>query len=337
MSMPLRRVRTGFTLIELLVVIAIIAVLIALLLPAVQQAREAARRIQCKNNLKQLGLALHNYHDTYNTFPIGALFGLDQWNSNRTTWLVRLMPFVEQGNLYTRADFVSRGNNRAFGANFPAAYDTNLVRSVELSILRCPSDPGSIETTGQTGVAPTSYVACIGSANNMIGINPCCPNTMPDPSGGLLTNRTWAYMAFNTTDHWGIFAASSGRRIGDITDGTSNTMAASETLVGAMSNTNPSSVAACTGGGTNLPTRAYSWYYGTTSTWYFQTIRSPNPSDIDCERQGFQSNMAARSKHVGGVQVVLADGSARFVSENINLATWRNLGNRSDGNVVSDF
>ena len=329
----------GFTLVELLVVIAIIGILVGLLLPAVQAAREAARRMSCSNNLKQLGLALHNYHDTFNAFPLGALYTTDTWNSNQTTWLVRVLPFVEQKAAFDRADFSNRGRNRAFGAAFHATYDPNLVRSFEIPGYRCPSDPGSQATTGQTGIAPTSYVACIGSANNLVGFNPCCPATLPDLSGGRIANLTWGYMAFNgsTGNYWGIFAANSRTRIAQITDGTSNTMAVSETLVGALSNTNPGSVTACTGGGTNLPTRGYSWYYGSTATWQYNTIRPPNPSAIDCERQGFQINMAARSKHTGGVQAALADGSVRFVSENINLTTWQWLGNRADGQVLGEF
>ncbi|QDT57405.1 Type II secretion system protein G precursor [Caulifigura coniformis] len=337
----------GFTLIELLVVIAIIAILIALLLPAVQQAREAARRTQCKNNLKQLGLALHNYHDTYGIFPIGNLYGdlgsVGPFQSNRTTWLVRTLPYIDQAPLFNLADFNSRSNNTGFTANFPAAYDAQNCRGVEMPAFRCPSDPGGRQTTGRAALAPTNYVGCQGSATSNTGIPGCCPAGTANPAAGtggyMAGNVTWVLMVMNPGTSVGMFAANSQTRIRDVTDGSSNTLMLSECLVGAMSQTNPSTAGTCVGGDatTLLPTRGYSWYFGTTATWMFTTVRTPNFPHVDCERSGVLSNMSARSKHTGGVQVTMADGAVRFVSENLNLATWRALGDRADGNVVGEF
>jgi prepilin-type N-terminal cleavage/methylation domain-containing protein len=133
-SPPSKRLR-GFTLIELLVVIAIIAILIALLLPAVQQAREAARRSQCKNNLKQLGLAMHNYHDVHNKFPVG------HYSCCWGTWMVAILPYIEQAQLFSL--YQNSGGNDATGPRYGAAPNSTLVTNRRLSALSCPSDKDS--------------------------------------------------------------------------------------------------------------------------------------------------------------------------------------------------
>ena len=327
--------RYGFTLIELLGVIAIIAILVALLLPAVQQAREAARRSSCKNNLKQIGLALHNYHDINNCLPIGCLFrdrGDDgPWPSNRSTWLARLLPQLEQNALYDRMDF-ERDN--ASGAG----WDPNNVRTEEVAAFRCPSDPGTRGTTNRSGFAPTSYVASIGHTFRLYGDG----GTTANSSHGnyIQGNGTWARMVLNTGGEEGVFATNSHCRFRDITDGTSNTMAVSECLVGSdVKELDGGDANDCTGNPERAlrPDRGYSWMYGTAATWPFTTTRTPNSREVDCERFSVYVNMAAASQHKGGVQVVLADGSVRFVSENINLQTWRDLGQRNDGNVLGEF
>ncbi|MFK7777241.1 MAG: DUF1559 domain-containing protein, partial [Gimesia sp.] len=198
--------KRGFTLIELLVVIAIIAILIALLLPAVQQAREAARRSTCKNSLKQIGLALHNYLDTHSTFPPGITranqhpyAGVSGWNTGKVLWSAFILPYMDQGPLYNKIDFsMPDPGKNANNAD---------VRSVKLSIYRCPSDPG---TTGSS-IGPSNYTACVG--NSPLG----------SVSGGGSSYQN------NGTS---VFFTDSKTKIRDITDGTSNTMMISELLVG---------------------------------------------------------------------------------------------------------
>lgn len=186
--------RSAFTLVELLVVIAIIGILVSLLLPAVQAAREAARRMKCSNNLKQLGLALHNYHDTYGKFPIGAA---DIAISRRTPWMPSLLPFIEQTALYDR--YVSAALTfSASGSNNLISNIDRKVRDVIVPSLSCPSDPNS---PGNTRGYHGNYVALDGNA---VGV---------------------------TDNAAGVMFRNSRIRIADITDGTSNTLAFAEALV----------------------------------------------------------------------------------------------------------
>tara|TARA_R110002111_G_scaffold259308_1_gene329207 strand:- start:1567 stop:2562 length:996 start_codon:yes stop_codon:yes gene_type:complete len=326
------RKKMGFTLIELLVVIAIIAILIALLLPAVQQAREAARRSTCKNNLKQIGLALHNYHDAFSAFPIGDLASISAspWATERTTWLARILPYMDQANLYNKINFeLPTGNS---GSNVDAMKE-------DIPAYRCPSDPGNRGTTQQTAYAPTNYVGCIGSANNVWGDGGSTTVNPPLPNG------TWAQFVQNAGNEKGLFASNSHARLRDVTDGSSNTLAASECLVGGMvigDQGFSGDLNTCVAGGTptyEWPQRGYSWFYGKIWSWAFNTMRTPNPDLPDCfnYNSGAIGNVTASSKHVGGVHVLMVDGAVRFVSENIHLGTWRNLSNRSDGNVIGEF
>jgi len=330
---PFRSRSSGFTLIELLVVIAIIAILIALLLPAVQQAREAARRSQCKNNLKQMGLALHNYNDTHGCFPMGCMYKVFATteaggSSNRATWLVYLLPFLEQATIYQKINFDTN-----YVSNNLNSWDPNNVRGMDISFFRCPSDPGNRSMTGQAEYAPTSYVASIGNASRIYGGGPGYGGGANVPG---TTNGEWSRVVYNNRKEVGIFSTNSSCKVRDITDGTSNTMMASECLVGeamhtATSDVNPCSIA------TRRSDRGFSWRFGTPATWLFCTIKTPNSLVEDCDIYSVYVNAAARSKHTGGVHSLMADGAVRFISENINLTTWRNLGDRADGNVVGEF
>lgn len=326
--------RKGFTLIELLVVIAIIAILVALLLPAVQQAREAARRSSCKNNLKQLGLALHNYHDVYGCFPIGSMLKDNGTggpsSTNRTTWMARILPYVEQAALY---DLINFNSNVTSGM---AVWDPDNARGTEIATFRCPSDPGDRAITGRTDYAPTNYVACIGNTFRTYGDG----GTTANSSHGtyIQGNGTWARGVLNTGQQDAIFSTNSHTRFRDITDGTSNTMAAAECLVGA-------NVIADSTGDVNIclatdpisTDRGYTWLRGEPETWTYTTKKTPNSPIDDCVRFSIFVNTSARSKHTGGVQIVLSDGSTRFVSENINLTIWQNLGDMADGNVLGEY
>jgi len=319
--MLLKRKR-GFTLIELLVVIAIIAILIALLLPAVQQAREAARRSQCKNNLKQIGLALHNYHDNFRAFPPGDIRrtygGVDSWTTSMLGWIPRILPFLDQAVIYNQINF-------ELESGVSAAPNNNLRRE-KLTVVRCPSD-SSRQPSSTYG--PTNYMACRGVAIN---------------SSTNSTNNT----TVNSRTVNSIFAQNSVVRIRDIEDGTTNTMMVSETFASApFCDDQPvSSTGACpascltkapyTGGAQ----QGYSWFYAQIyESHYFGTVYGPNHDEPDCGAGSSTTSalLAARSKHVGGVHVLLADGSVRFASENIDLQTWQNLGNYADANVLGEW
>ena len=338
----------GFTLIELLVVIAIIAILVALLLPAVQQAREAARRSSCKNNLKQLGLALHNYHDTHSCFPIGTTYWAgpqsvrDISSSGRISWMVQILPYVEQSALYDATNFHTH----------PANSGNAAVYGVEIANFRCPSDPGSRANTGENAYAPTSYVASVGGTGTEIRGGGGDESEFPDPSWNTGNNNSyWRGVAKNNGMHRGIFASNSRTRMRDITDGTTNTVMLSECLVGTPAyqhvptpTTNCHTATVGESSYTQHNRRGFSWFFGNHATWFFSTYHTPNfnraaphAGIYDCNWYDAGGPYPARSKHQGGVQVTLADGSTRFISENIHLQTWRNLGDRNDGQVLSEF
>jgi prepilin-type N-terminal cleavage/methylation domain-containing protein len=312
-SVFMLRIRTrAFTLIELLVVIAIIAVLIALLLPAVQQAREAARRTQCKNNLKQLGLALHNYHDNFRVFPPGEFnfIGGDipvASGTARACWMQPLLPYIDQAPLAAQfAVSIAAGTG---------AYAWNGHESIIPGFM-CPSDGASPKniTAGATTAAASqgfhgNYVMCAGSTDF-------------GASGSQVTTF------FN-----GMFYPLSRTGLNAVTDGTSNTLMGSEILLTADT------------GSHDLRGRYYNTWEGNV---LFSTLLPPNTTVGDkssycingirrpCAAAG-NNVQYARSIHVGGAQVVLADGSVRFVSDNINLGTWNSLGTRALSETVGDF
>ena len=348
---PVRRPdsRSGFTLIELLVVIAIIAILIALLLPAVQQAREAARRTQCKNNLKQIGLALHNYHDTYGFFPPGRTRNsysgiVSGWYTGNIGWLPRILAQIDQAPLFNRIDWnIGYGTSSTDGddgANdwFPNPSDPNRVPGARRQVIpafRCPSDPGDGQVTwidpngvkvsgrrSNGGYAPTNYVGSVGSDARLRNFS-----SNPGPRG--------------------LFGNNSRYGVRDILDGTSNTLAVSECVIGFPklpvneSGSIPNAVCPTSGSidGSSTRQRGNSWFYSYfPQSTMFSTLVGPNNSrTYDCGVNSDRALSAARSLHEGGVQATLCDGSVRFISENIDLQTWANLGDRSDGNPIGDF
>lgn len=316
----------GFTLVELLVVIAIIGILIALLLPAVQAAREAARRMQCANNLKQFGLAMHNYHAALASFPPGTLRRYDDPNQFHTStsciaWIARLLPYLEQQALADRIDWKAEPGNQG---------DNLEVMAVELAVARCPSDR---RTTPLEGFAPTNYVVCIG-------------NTDVGRSGAL------------GADVRGMFGINSDTRIADVTDGTSNTMMIAECKVNepwaARYGNDHSGYFACLAGtapdvsdnvvidgGLTPAPRGYSWFFGQRNqAWSYSTRMAPNDpttNNHECERYTDYGTFAARSRHPGGVQVAMADGSVRFVSESLAIELWQALGSLGGGEQTEPF
>ena len=317
------RRQRAFTLIELLVVIAIIAVLIALLLPAVQQAREAARRSQCKNNLKQIGLALHNYHDVFNTLPIGnnnAIPG-GGWGQS---WWVGILPYIDQAPIY------NMWNSTAVNSGYNYAANMAVVAGKRIPVAFCPSRPlGQYEFSPHNGPNPgpavAQYTAIAGA--------------YPDPQ-----NRHTAYgCGWSSTG--GVMFFRSRIRFADISDGTSN-----QVFVGEQSDW---CIETATG---QKRIAIHSWPHGmfmgspgSDRSFNAATVRyrpgykqaelghngNPCPTTGVCGNSG--TNNPIQSAHVGGVHVLLGDGAVRFVSENLNLATWLNLMTRDDGNVVGEF
>lgn len=299
----------GFTLVELLVVIAIIGVLVALLLPAVQQAREAARRMQCSNNLKQIGLGMHNYHDTYNSFPAGT-YGCC-WG----TWQVAMLPYVEQNNLYEQYnihDKYATSTSRYSGSDNRAAV------TVRLDAFTCPSDQTN---SPFSGITSHNYAANYGNTGYAQQAN---------LNGVVFGGAPFEYVS------GGAGGADEFHGMKDIVDGTSNTLLVAEVLQGEERDLrgftwwgDASSFTAYLPPNSTQPDRIY-------SAGYCNNLPQANlPCDVST---GSAPTMfASRSRHPGGVQVTLCDGSARFVAETIQINTWRYLATARGHEVVGEF
>ena len=287
--------RPGFTLIELLVVIAIIAVLIALLLPAVQQAREAARRSQCKNNLKQLGLALHNYHETASTLPPGWIGG------NRWGWNTMILPYLDQVPLYNSLSSVGTGFGAAF-TTFPAA---NVLLQTTLSVVRCPSDIGTPLVTYAGGTSTTF------GRSNYPGVFGATPVGVT-----LLTSN-------------GSFFQNSKRNFSNFTDGLSNVIFVGER------HTQP---AGTSEGGDTIWAGVGDEVIATESGIRLAVGETFTPIGSSSASYGAENRLTGFSSlHVGGAHFLMGDGAVRFISENVNSATYLNLASVADGVVLGEF
>jgi prepilin-type N-terminal cleavage/methylation domain-containing protein/prepilin-type processing-associated H-X9-DG protein len=359
--------RRAFTLIELLVVIAIIAVLIALLLPAVQSAREAARRMQCMNNLKQLGLGIHNYHTANNIFPMGGSAQLNIRRQGPYEWenysgFTLMLGYLEQMPIFNSCNWMicpDTGYGYGFAPN-TTAYNT------KLNLFLCPSDPYS-------GIQDLcNYMACYGTTTWMPGYQ----------AGSTTIN--------SSKDSTGVFTIWKSYGIQNVTDGTSNTMAYSEAIVGtgcggyAGGTSNPyrgnfvflqgggppqsglvldisaSPYAAvihdlqtCAAGfmaqvpGSIADYRGYKWIMGIPGATMYNSVQTPNEGIFNGCRFGGPTQcgvgcntdsswtVPATSAHPGGVNVMFADGSGRFVKNSVNRKTWWSISTRALGEVVS--
>lgn len=331
----MNRLRRAFTLVELLVVIAIIGVLVALLLPAVQAAREASRRMKCGSSLRQIGIALHNYEGTFNILPMGSANITNGLGNNASTHAF-ILPYLEQGNAAALFDF---------NQDINASTSNQAARQQKLAIFACSSHPPSplfIAAAPQCpmGCGTTNYVQSLGNDANYANNN-------------------------------GPFGRRYGARFSEITDGLSNTAFFTEILLG-PSNSATSTTATVPAGSpddfkvaTNLAfatfdapgsqvyasacdTRSMSawtyrgkqYYRGTVVTVYYSHTLTPNDKRRDCIRgTGLdQGHLAARSYHPAGVNVAMGDGSTRFVTNNVNAATWRAVGSKGDGDIIAgDF
>lgn len=366
--MSLRRRKRGFTLIELLVVIAIIAMLIALLLPAVQKAREAARRAQCQNNLKQLGLALHNYHDNFRTLPPGQInsqvltdnignYALPAEavtyqvrNSNilryqGTSWMLHILPMIDQASLYNLYYF---GDNlRTNGDVGIATQDLNLIfpPKTEIAAFYCPTRRSSMQANGlyqtcirvdtffPTAIAATpwvlggnDYAGCTGSGitfhDNLTTasdrqtywltpaqLQATVVQTISGATGQTFTTSLYSQFSSNA----GVFGVNSAVNFRDVSDGTSNVIMVSERRIWNQPTTNV------------LRMSNDGWAWGGPSNLF--SCRFAPKTGVHYDE--------ADSAHDQLVQVLLADGSVKILSVNIDLRTWNNLGNMAQGSPIN--
>jgi prepilin-type N-terminal cleavage/methylation domain-containing protein len=325
-------IRRGFTLIELLVVIAIIAVLIALLLPAVQQAREAARRSTCKNHLKQIGLALHNYHDTCGAFPPGFIQGNLGSNPAHVgfAWGTMLLPYMDQSPLY---------NTLNFSAPSPSMKP--------LPGWLCPSDPHAIGfaswddvTAGVVNGGSCAGGTCTGAEANATACSACggtWTDTFAPPVVSATSFAARASYPGNfhdtgssattlTTSGAGIVHANSRVRMRDITDGTSLTLAAGERDL-KRGQAAWEAVHFVESGGAN----GGAVIQTADARFVFATTRAGTPNLAAGGTYGYSS------AHTGGAHFLLCDGAVRFISENVSGVTFNQLGQRNDGQVVGEY
>lgn len=316
------RKRRGFTLVELLVVIAIIGILVALLLPAVQMAREAARRMECANNLKQIGIALHTYHTAHEVLPYGS----DYLNGGKSTWAMMILPQLEQQNLYDSIDktvALTHANNK-------------IAVETPIKLYLCPSDPQSRSpilqkrgdspdlnggSTNPSNSAMLSYPACMGPTHP--DNCPLCPDSTPAATNWCCQGCNFGSLGGGCGMSNGTFSGMFGRwpksiKFAAVKDGQSNTIMAGETL----------------------PAH-YVWNGVFTVNFPVSGMTVPiNTMQDDGGTHGGHSLMmwaitsGYKSLHPGGANFLLGDGSVRFLGESIDHQLYANLGTKAGGEVV---
>jgi prepilin-type N-terminal cleavage/methylation domain-containing protein len=336
----------AFSLIELLVVTAIIATLLSMLLPAYQAGRESARRLQCSNNLKNLGIALQLYHSAFEMFPSGRVRLRADGQGRCFSTYTQILPYLEQARMFNEINFHANADDEESGE--PDAGPNATVRHRTFNILWCPSDPERM-VWGQRG--PTNYLVNTGTTYPISGLG---------TSGDLID---------------GLFFDNSAVRVAQITDGTSETIAISETVRSENGSANPimwdglsqtkgfvltrseSNEGGpeliryneqCTGEGLHLlDLRGSSWVLGAPAVTMYNHDRTPNDRGVDCVGGAIQPrarvdaldasslSVSARSRHPGGVMALSVDGAARFFKSSVAVATWRALGSRNGGEAPS--
>ncbi|MGN6136687.1 MAG: DUF1559 family PulG-like putative transporter [Aureliella sp.] len=333
--MSVRNRRPGFTLVELLVVIAIIGILVGLLLPAVQAAREAARRMQCSNNLKQIGLALHNYHDANKKFPFGSRGG-STWAQagikDGTNWRVSILPYMEQTAVYNQLNW---GGSFGAGTTAAAAYmgGNQVLSGFVLPTYRCPSS--ALELFPQSYNSGTSSGSFNNPGNGMgihyVGIMGAAPAFNWSQGGYRDCGHGWSC-------NQGIMLVNECKGIRDVIDGTSNTIIIAEQSGQVRKADLTSNYYGGWSGARNTSTIASSsctdlWQTGATC------IRQPPNSQIDDpgNRNPYRNNTTVNSFHVGGIQVSLSDGSVQFLSNSIDFQILKAMAIRDDGQVVGSL
>ena len=317
-----RLTRNAFTLIELLVVIAIIAILIGMLLPAVQKVREAASRLKCQNNLKQLGIALHHHSSDFDRFPMGCINDPGVYHgAPRISWLYFILPYIEQQNIYDKFDTNASPTSGAVWADNPNSVGPGAPCSIVISSLICPSDDGpNVDPYRATGIyAKGNYLAFFGGVGYDNGLSPTLPQFSAPASKQA------------------VFGINIGARIVDIRDGSSSTMMLGEYLRGVV--------------GFTSEQRGNYWCDEPGGSQIYANFKpnTPNPDklwpgfclskperNLPCE-ESYKETAASRSRHSQGVNILLADGAVRFVNQAIDLSAWQALVTSAEGEVIGDF
>ncbi len=311
--------RTGFTLVELLVVIAIIGVLVALLLPAVQAAREAARRSSCNNNLKQMAIAVHNYHDTYGIFPHGGGFQGITFSQH-----VRLLPYIEQKNVFDLVNFTVSHTNAL----------NDVPRNTKIATFLCPSDPDKLPISlgGRN-----NYYANMGTNIMYYQTNTSHPNFGKPGLNGAFTDNHITTGFRDILDGTSSTALFSEKNKSDGTNGLS-TPEADTFRPGTYPDTADGAMADCLAidvtnlsmqGNSNVGAPWMSTSHSVTQYWHVLP-----PNSRSCMYPSARIATTAGSRHPGGVMMALCDGSVRFVPQTINIATWRALGTRDSKETI---
>lgn len=326
----MRRSRNhGFTLIELLVVIAIIAILIALLLPAVQQAREAARRTQCRNNLHNIGIAIHNYHDTSKMFPPGTIaLGATNYAApyvlNTTGWVL-MLPYIDQAPLYNQYNFnLASCNAKPFapGTVMGGGNANSAFTGQRLEVLTCPSDPegGAFVAQGGSAAGSGGHYDFSNGRRISYALN-----------GGAYFENMPAWSSPATSlflrERRGAFGNDGAASIRDIRDGTSNSVVIGETWQRKCSDNF----------GPWFASGAWTGVFGKLAANHDRINAAASAWNINCTRKGEPYAWVWSSHHEGGAHFLMGDGAVRFISENIDFVLQQNLTRIADGNVIGEF
>lgn len=328
----LGRKRQAFTLVELLVVIAIIGILVGLLLPAVQAAREAARRMQCTNNLKQIGLAIHNYESTIKRIPPGAV-----WNggtvdvtfgrfvgpiNERGSSLAFILPYIEQQALYSQFDFALPINNARFPANIQGGM---FLKGARVPAYICPSDVNDPISPGVNQIQPSNYTFSMGPSSALSNNGSCScplfatfqafniPNTPQSSPAGPFTRQGWAYTG----------------KFGDVSDGLSNTIFFGEIRA---DSSNHARQGWCHSNKWGIFTQIPINFDSSEPDVATALAKGKTACNARCT---WNTEVGFKSRHTGGANVVMGDGSVHFLSQSIDMVNYNRLGAKADGQTAS--